>query len=145
MINSALPPICLEVRIIDPIPVINIDNQYTTELRVKSQQIKGAGAEFTVSDVEVGHWISNYSGGQAWKIISITSVNVNSNSLICIIEDVEYYNASLANTGTITSIKPEVGLIGYIWTLDENGLPSLYNVDPTILAENLDKKVTKIS
>ena len=90
MFNSPLPPICLEVRISNPISVPSIDNQYTCSLIVKSQQIKGSSSEYTVSDVQTGFWISNHVGGEAWKIINLTNLNTQANTVNATIEDVEY-------------------------------------------------------
>ena len=119
--QSPSPPKCILIKIENPALVS--DNTYSCSLRIYPQQIRGASENYTVSDVAVNFWISNYSGGQSWRINSISNVNTGLQTLDCVIEDVEYYNYSL--DPTIGTHGPSNGINGYAFELAENGLPNL--------------------
>ena len=96
--NYIKPPLCMRINIVNPFQVIGIENQYTCAIQCVSQTYDGGSKQFTCSDIQVGYWVSNFVGGQSWKIIEITSVNTGQNSLNVVIEDVEFYNYSLDPT-----------------------------------------------
>ena len=119
--QSPSPPKCILIKIENPALISG--NTYSCTLRIYPQQIRGASENYTVSDVAVNFWISNYSGGQSWRINSISNVNTGLQTLDCVIEDVEYYNYSL--DPTIGTHGPSNGINGYAFELAENGLPNL--------------------
>ena len=129
--NAPLPPPCIKVSISNTLPVIGIDNQYTCTLSITPQNIQGGGSQYDVSTIAPGFWVSNYPFGEAWKIIQISNINVGSQTMDAVIEDVEYYNYSIdPDTG---EHGPNDGAAGYCWTLADDGLPNLFPVDPTFL------------
>jgi hypothetical protein len=119
--QSPSAPICLSVKILSPVLISG--NSYSCTLRIYPQQINGATDSYTVSNVSPNFWISNYSGGQSWKINSISNVNTQLQTLDCVIEDVEYYNYSL--DVTIGLHGPSDNINGYCFQLGDNGLPNL--------------------
>jgi hypothetical protein len=70
-------------------------------------------------DVVVGDWLGEASTGACWKIISITSKEIN--TVTCIVEDWLRYNTFKASTGNGS---PNAGS-GVIFSLNENGIPML--------------------
>jgi len=119
--QSPSAPICLSVKILSPVLISG--NSYSCTLRIYPQQINGATDNYTVSNVSPNFWVSNYSGGQSWKINSISNVNTELQTLDCVIEDVEYYNYSL--DVTIGQHGPSDNINGYCFQLGDNGLPNL--------------------
>ena len=90
--QSPSAPICMVIKILSP--TLISDNLYSCTLRVYPQPINGSTDYYTVSNVSVNFWVSNYSGGQSWRINSISNVNTGLCTVDCVIEDVEYYNYS---------------------------------------------------
>ena len=126
MSNFIQPPLCMQINILDPFSVPGVPNQYTCTILCTSQPYEGGSQQYTCSDIQVGYWVSNFPSGQAWQIIEITSVNINTNVIEVIIEDIEHYNYSIdPNTG---QHGPNDGALGYCWTLAENGLPNLFPI-----------------
>jgi hypothetical protein len=119
--QSPSAPICLLVKILSPALISG--NLYSCTLRIYPQQINGATDNYTVSNVSPNFWISNYSGGQSWRINSISNVNTELQTLDCVIEDVEYYNYSL--DVTIGLHGPSDNINGYCFQIGDNGLPNL--------------------
>ena len=119
--QSPSAPICMEIKVLTP--TLISDNLYSCTLRVYPQQINGASSTYTVSDVAANLWVSNHSGGQSWRINSISNVNTGLQTVDCVIEDVEYYNYSLdVTTG---EHGPANNINGYCFALADNGLPNL--------------------
>ena len=128
MNNLPILPPCMIVKIINPIQVIGVANQYTATLKIRNQEIEGSSGSYSAADVSVGYCVSNFEGGQAWKIIDIFDVNLALNTMTSILEDVEYYNYLMdQSTG---EHGPNDGQLGYCFTLGENGLPNLFPIDP---------------
>src|SRR6056300_1679068 len=77
-------------------------------------------------DVQVGDWIAGASSGQCLKIISISSKT--STTVTCIVEDYLRYNTFKSTTGN--GIFNTGGAV--IFTLNENGIPMLDPLPPTV-------------
>ena len=126
MSNFIQPPLCMQIHIINPFTFPGENNKYVCTIVCTSQNYNGGSDQYTCSNIKVGYWVSNFPGGQAWKINTINSVNVGLNTLDVIIEDVEYYNYSVdPDTG---QHGPNDGASGYCWTLSESGLPNLFPI-----------------
>jgi len=119
--QSPSAPICMLIKILSP--TLISDNLYSCTLRVYSQQINGGSSGYTVINVTPNLWVSNYSGGQSWRINSISNINTGLQTVDCVIEDVEYYNYSL--DPTTGAHGPSNNINGYCFGLAENGLPNL--------------------
>jgi hypothetical protein len=88
----------MQINILDIFNVPSVSNQYTCTILCTSQSYEGGSHQYTCSDIQVGYWVSNFPGGQAWQIVEIISRNTNANTIEAIIEDIEHYNYSLDPT-----------------------------------------------
>lgn len=142
--NYALPPPCITVSNVLTSTSIG-DNLFSIDITYNNQQISNGTSQYTIHNVQSGFWFSNYQTGPlSWRIKEITAFDLDTNTATLVVEDVEYYNAGLTGTGSITSLKPPVGILGYIWSLDENGLPNLYRVDPTITSSTFFEYILQV-
>jgi hypothetical protein len=125
--NSPSPTICIKVSIqVNSIgPAANFYN--CTIFVVQDQTYNGGFSSYTCLDIQPNQWYTNYQGGQAWKIIETSNYQVGSNVVDVLLEDVEYFNFSIEPSQDLHG--PQDGVIGYCFSLADNGLPNLYGID----------------
>ena len=129
--NTIIPNVCMSVTIINPQQIISDQiNSYSCTIVCNNQNYNGGNNQFTCADISVGMWVSNYPSGEAWRITQIVDVNYSVGSVDVIIQDLEYYNSTLdSSTG---EHGPNDGAPGYVFSLNENGLPDLVPITEDI-------------
>ena len=137
------PPVYMNVAVTNNGPVPGTNNQYSVNLSCISQPILAGSLEYNCNSVQPNMWMSNYPDGESWLIVSITSVDPNTNSLVCVIEDVEYYNNAIdPDTG---EHGPNDGANGYVYELSPNGTAAVFpygegdadlNFNPDLIARH---------
>jgi hypothetical protein len=125
------PALCFSIYINDQNQTALPDNRWYLELLTNVPQSIYQGynsLQIDTSNIKPGYWLSTQTNGQAWKVISISYQDTS--ICRCIVEDVEWYNASNLSS---TEGGPQIGEQGYVFTLGEDGLPVLYPIDPSII------------
>ena len=78
---------------------------------------------------QVGQWFSNDQNGYCFKVVQITQQNSSFADIV--VEDEEYFNE--ANYPYYGSPSPLDGVLGYVFTLNQQGVPLLTQVNPSAL------------
>lgn len=116
-------------------PFVNNPYQWTVHLTVTPQPHSSFSTQtpyvYDGLDINVGDWISNASGGFAWKIISKSSVTAG--SLIVIIEDEERYN-TFADASQQGVGDPANFIEGFVFSINNDGLPLIAPVIENVLS-----------
>ena len=118
------PPLCL------PFASITILSQPTANtwqvsLYIPNPQGTGTGL-WDGTTVAIGQWIGTGSYGYAFRINSI--ISQNSSTVVCIIEDVNNWNATQDPSQGLDGGGPINGNIGFIFELNDEGYPTLTEV-----------------
>jgi hypothetical protein len=114
----------MNVNITNNGPITGTSNQYSVTLACTSQTILGGSIQYECTMVQPNMWCSNYPYGETWLIVSITSVDPDTNSLTCVIQDVECYNFAMdPDTG---EHGPNDGSNGYVYELSPNGTAAVF-------------------
>jgi hypothetical protein len=88
-------------------------------------------------DVKVGDWITDFLTAFAVKIVSIDAAQTNSETVVCVVEDVDRYNTFTDPTGSGTGVCS--GGPGILFELSDDGMPVFGNFSPfyAALSNNL--------
>jgi hypothetical protein len=112
----------------------NVTLQITSQAHSDNSTTPIAGF-YDGRNVAVGDWIVSDGDGRALKVVTISSANANSVS--CVLEDYNSYNARKDETGNLDGmIQAGSGIVGYIFEV-KNGVPVLSSI-PNALPGNLN-------
>lgn len=106
-------------------PWVGVPYQWTVTASVTTQAhsypLSSTPYIYTAADIKVGYWYSDLVSGKAVKIISITSQNPS--SITMVVEDVDRFNTFTDSTGNGIGIGNLGG--GFIFEIGDDGLPIL--------------------
>lgn len=127
-------PLCISCNV-DRVLNDNGTNIYNVKFQIAEQSINQGNLKYNINNIKPGMWFSNANSGMAWRFINVNPIDKFTFSAD--IEDVEYYNISIAgDIGDATVIRGG----GYIFELCEDGLPNLvpiYSYVSTVAVNNL--------
>ena len=132
--SAPVAPLCISC-LADQVILDNGTNIYNVKFQIAEQPINQGNSKYNINNIKPGMWFSNANGGMAWRIININIIDKF--IFTADIEDVEYYNISLAtDVGGAAIIRG----VGYIFELCEDGLPNLvpiFSFISTVAVNNL--------
>jgi hypothetical protein len=114
------PPICLEVVFTNVEPTAD-PNVYTATFTTHGQGYNSGNNFYYANDLAIGMWAANNAYGYSFRIKSVT--NESPESIDVVLEDVDGFNASIDPSGIGGG--PGNNTIGYVYELNECGLPTL--------------------